>query len=71
MDDDHIPQPRPPLSSEAAALIRDFLYDLIAHFESAYFVELNQYDRQKQAARHAQERSSTEPWRKRRSNESL
>lgn len=34
--DDYIPQPRPRLSDEAAAHVLDFLYDLIADFESAY-----------------------------------
>ena len=36
MTDDYIPQPRPELSDEAAALVLDFLYDLITDFESAY-----------------------------------
>jgi len=35
MTDDYIPQPRPQLSDEAAALLLDFLYDLITDFESA------------------------------------
>jgi hypothetical protein len=34
--DDYIPQPRPRLSDEAAAQVLDFLYDLVADFESAY-----------------------------------
>ena len=34
--DDYIPQPRPGLSDEAAAHVLDFLYDLVADFESAY-----------------------------------
>ena len=34
--DDYIPQPRPRLSDEAAAHVLDFLYDLVAYFESAY-----------------------------------
>ena len=36
MDDDYIPQPRPRLSDEAAAHFLDFLYELVANFESAY-----------------------------------
>ena len=36
MDDDTIPQPRPRLSDDAAAQLLDFLYDLVADFESAY-----------------------------------
>ena len=34
--DDYIPQPRPGLSDEAATQVLDFLYDLVADFESAY-----------------------------------
>ena len=34
--DDYIPQPRSRLSDEAATQVLDFLYDLIADFESAY-----------------------------------
>jgi hypothetical protein len=34
--DDYIPQPRPKLSGEAAVQVLDFLYDLVADFESAY-----------------------------------
>ena len=34
--DDYIPQPRPRLCDQAASQILDFLYDLIAGFESAY-----------------------------------
>ena len=34
--DDYIPQPRTRLSDEAAAQVLDFLYDLVADFESAY-----------------------------------
>ena len=34
--DDYIPQPRPRLSDDAAAQVLDFLYDLVADFESAY-----------------------------------
>ena len=36
MDDDYIPQPRFRLTDEAAAQVLDFLYDLVADFESAY-----------------------------------
>jgi hypothetical protein len=34
--DDYFPQPRPRLSDEAATQVLDFLYDLVANFESAY-----------------------------------
>ena len=36
MDNDSIPQPRPRLTDEAATQVLDFLYDLVADFESAY-----------------------------------
>ena len=38
--DDYIPHPRPRLSDEAAAQLLDFLYDLVADFESAYAGQL-------------------------------
>ena len=40
MSDDLIAQPRPVLTDEAAATILDFLHDLVADFESAYYVQL-------------------------------
>ncbi len=49
--DDHIPQPRPRLSDEAAAYVVDFLYELIADFESAYYVQLRRHWRAREAAR--------------------
>lgn len=38
--DDYLPQPRPRLSDEAAGQVLDFLYDLIADFESAYAAQI-------------------------------
>jgi hypothetical protein len=49
--DDYIPQPRPRLSDEAAAQVLDFLYDFIADFESAYYVQLQRNCRDRDAAR--------------------
>ena len=43
MTDDYIPQPRPQLSDEAAALLLDFLYDLITDFESAYASQIRRH----------------------------
>ena len=43
--DDYIPQPRPRLSDEAAAQVLDFLYDLIADFESAYAAQILRHRR--------------------------
>ena len=68
MDDD-IAQPRQRLSAEAAALIRDFLAKSLADFESDYLVELLEYQRKREAIRHAREMSPTEPWRNRRPDE--
>lgn len=52
MTDDYIPQPRPQLSDEAAALLLDFLYDLITDFESAYASQIRRHH-QAEAADHA------------------
>ena len=38
--DDYIPQPRPGLTDQAASQVLDFLYDLIADFESAYAAQI-------------------------------
>ena len=38
--DDYIPQPRPRLCDQAASQVLDFLYDLIAGFESAYAAQI-------------------------------
>ena len=43
MTDDYLPQPRPELSDEAAALVLDFLYDLITDFESAYAHQIRRH----------------------------
>lgn len=43
MTDDYLPQPRPELSDEAAALVLDFLYDLITDFESAYANQIRRH----------------------------
>ena len=45
MIDDHVPQPRPPLTDVAAAAILDFLYDFIADFEAAYHTQLRRHYR--------------------------
>jgi hypothetical protein len=45
MRDDHIPQPRPPLTDQAAAEILDFLYELIADFEAAYYAKIRRHRR--------------------------
>jgi hypothetical protein len=52
MHDDYIPQPRPPLSDQAAAQVLDFLHDLIADFESAYLVQIQRHRRACDAAHH-------------------
>ena len=46
--DDYIPQPRPRLCDQAASQVLDFLYDLIADFESAYAAQILRH-RQAQA----------------------
>ncbi len=51
MNDDYVPQPRPWLSDEAAAQVLDFLYDLVADFESAYYVQLRRHRHARDAAR--------------------
>jgi hypothetical protein len=38
--DDYLPQPRPPLSDDAAAAVLNFLHDLVAKFETAYAGQL-------------------------------
>lgn len=38
--DDYLPQPRPPLSDDAAAAVLDLLHHLVADFEAAYAVQL-------------------------------
>jgi len=43
MTDDNLPQPRPDLSDEAAALVLDFLYDLVTDFESAYAHQIRRH----------------------------
>lgn len=56
MRDDHIRQPRPPLTDQAAAEILDFLYELIADFEAAYYAKIRRHrrkqERLQQADRH-------------------
>ena len=51
MTNDYIPQPRPELSDEAAALVLDFLYDLVTDFESAYAHQIRRHH-QAEAADH-------------------
>jgi hypothetical protein len=55
MHDDHIPQPRPPLSDQAAAQILEFLYELVADFESAYYAKILRYRQGEAELNHAQE----------------
>ncbi|HQT95770.1 MAG TPA: hypothetical protein PK435_14150 [Thermoanaerobaculaceae bacterium] len=43
MGNDDIPQPRPRLTDEAATQMLDFLYDLVADFESAYAGQILRY----------------------------
>ena len=43
MTHDYIPQPRPELSDEAAAMVLDFLYGLITDFESAYAHQIRRH----------------------------
>lgn len=43
MTDDYLPQPRPELSDEAAALVLDFLYNLITDFEFAYASQIRRH----------------------------
>lgn len=43
MTNDYIPQPRPPLSDEAAIEILDFLYALITDFEGAYGEQIRRH----------------------------
>jgi hypothetical protein len=43
MTDDNLPQPRPELSDEAAALVLGFLSDLITDFESAYAHQIRRH----------------------------
>ena len=57
MNDDLIPQPRPVLTDEAAATILDFLHDLVADFESAYYVQLRRHE-----SAHDQDRDPDRPW---------
>lgn len=58
MSDDLIAQPRPVLTDEAAATILDFLYDLVADFESAYYVQLRRHE----SAHDDQDRDPDRPW---------
>ena len=58
MNDDLIAQPRPVLTDEAAATILDFLHDLVADFESAYYVQLRRH----QCAHADQDRDPEQPW---------
>jgi hypothetical protein len=51
MTANYIPQPRPQLSDEDAALVLDFLYDLITDFESAYASQIRRHH-QAEAADH-------------------
>jgi hypothetical protein len=51
MTNDYIPQPRPELSDETAALVLDFLYDLVTDFESAYANQIRRHH-QAEAADH-------------------
>jgi hypothetical protein len=55
MHDDHIPQPRPPLTDQAAAEILEFLYDLVSDFESAYYAKILRYRQRQGELKHAQE----------------
>ena len=43
MTDENLPQLRPEMSDEAAALVLDFLYDLVTDFESAYAHQIRRY----------------------------
>lgn len=43
MTDNYLPQPRPQLSDEAAALVLDLLYDLITDFESTYANQIRRH----------------------------
>jgi len=51
MTNDYIPQPRPELSDQAAALVLDFLHDLVTDFESAYASQIRRHH-QAEAADH-------------------
>ena len=51
MTNDYIPQPRPELSDQAAALVLDFLYHLVTDFESAYAHQIRRHH-QAEAADH-------------------
>jgi len=51
MNDDYIPQPRPPLCDRAAAELLDFLYDLVTDFESAYAAQIRRYHDQLRSQR--------------------
>lgn len=46
--DDHIPQPRPPLTDQAAAEILDFLHELIADVEAAYYANIRRHRRKQE-----------------------
>ncbi|MBW6493765.1 MAG: hypothetical protein K0B16_04270 [Burkholderiaceae bacterium] len=59
MHDDHIPQPHPRLSDETAAQLLDFLYELIAEFESAYLVQIQRHRRARDAARNIDHKTIT------------
>jgi hypothetical protein len=58
MSHDNIPQPRPRLGDEAAAQMLDFLYDLVANFESAYAGQILRH-RQAEAQRQRDRRQLT------------
>jgi hypothetical protein len=53
MRDDYIPQPRPPLTDQAAAEILEFLYELIADFEAAYSAKIRRHRRAQQRLQQA------------------
>jgi hypothetical protein len=55
MRHDHLPQPRPPLTDQAAAEILDFLYELVSDFESAYYAKIRRYRQRELGLKHAQE----------------